>query len=142
MERPLTADLRSSSPLRALPARLTLPGELTANLGYDAVGTSREHGEQIMKSLPRIGCVFADARRWWWIVPSGSHIDVTWPPCTEYAVDACLTDPSWTGRPRPSGPTLIHRPDGDSPYTPPIPLYFMTCRLAGIAPHWSLGAAS
>jgi hypothetical protein len=135
------------------PDRLPLPGELTASLGYDAVGTTREHGERIMKCLPRVGCVFADDLRWWWIVPAGSHIGVTWPPATSYAVEArvgpygdpaahgCRRDPSWSG-PRPGRPRLIHHPDGDSPYTPPIPLYFLACRLAGSTPHWSLGVGA
>ncbi|MFE9997605.1 hypothetical protein [Streptomyces avermitilis] len=127
------------------PQRISLPVELPAGLGYDAVGTSPEHGERIMECLPRIGCVFGDDLRWWWIVPSGSHVGVTWPSCTTYAIGAYLADPSWTrasGRPRPGGPRLIHRPDGNSPYTPPIPLYFLICRLAGISPSWSLGAVS
>ncbi|MFC3574671.1 hypothetical protein ACFOZ0_15585 [Streptomyces yaanensis] len=114
------------------------------------MGTPREHGERIMNCLPRVGCVFADDLRWWWIVPAGSHIGITWPPSTSYAVhgyvgphggpetDTQLSDPSWSG-PRPGSPLLIHRPGGDSPYTPPIPLYFLACRLAGITPHWSLG---
>lgn len=126
------------------PARLVIPAELSAGLGYDAVGTSREHGERIMDCLPRVGCVFADADRWWWIVPSGSHIGVTWPHTTSYAVGARLAEPSWTRafrRSRTDRPRLIHSPEGDSPYTPPIPLYFITCRLAGSTPSWSLGAA-
>ncbi|MPY61294.1 hypothetical protein [Streptomyces spongiae] len=127
------------------PARLALPVGLSAALGYDAVGTSREHGERIMRCLPRVGCVFADDERWWWIVPSGSHIGVTWPAGTRYAVGARVAEPSWTRtrpNPRPGGPRLIHGPDGDSPYTPPIPLYFLICRLVGSPPLWSLGSAN
>lgn len=126
------------------PGRLMIPAELFPSLGYDAVGTSREHGERIMDCLPRVGCVFADDERWWWIVPSGSHIGVTWPSSARYAIGARLADPSWTrarGRSRAEHPRLIHTPEGDSPYTPPIPLYFITCRLAGSVPRWSLGAA-
>ncbi|MET8633998.1 hypothetical protein ACWEQ2_33630 [Streptomyces sp. NPDC004096] len=152
--------LRASEPLphpsaSVLPRpalRLALPHELTAALGYDAVGLPREHGERVMASLPRVGCVFADDLRWWWIVPAGSDIGVTWPATTSYAIGAylgpavpeagsCLADPSWSG-PRPDRPALIHRPAGDSPYTPPIPLYFLACRLAGSAPHWSPGAGA
>ncbi|WP_330287097.1 hypothetical protein [Streptomyces sp. NBC_00576] len=122
--------------------RLVLPARLTAGLGCDAVGTPREHGQRIMDSLPRVGCVFADDQRWWWIVPSGSHLGVTWPPSTRYVVGAQLADPSWT-RTRPASPSarprLIHSPEGDSPYTPPIPLYVVACRLAGSVPSWSLG---
>ncbi|ELP67493.1 hypothetical protein ACKI1I_16335 [Streptomyces turgidiscabies] len=121
---------------------LVLPARLTAGLGCDAVGTPREHGRQIMDSLPRVGCVFADDQCWWWIVPSGSHIGVTWPPGTRYVVGAQLADPSWT-RTRPASPSarprLIHSPEGDSPYTPPIPLYVLACRLAGSVPSWSPG---
>ncbi|MDQ0948889.1 hypothetical protein QFZ24_002812 [Streptomyces phaeochromogenes] len=128
--------------------RLVIPAQLRAGLGCDAVTTSREHGERIMNSLPRVGCVFADdfegEERWWWIVPSGSHIGVTWPPSTTYTVGAHLADPSWTRArrgPWADRPRLIHSPAGGSPYTPPIPLYFLTCRLAGSVPSWSLGAA-
>ncbi|KPH99291.1 hypothetical protein OK074_6103 [Actinobacteria bacterium OK074] len=122
--------------------RLVLPVEPPAGPGYDAVGTSSEHGERIMACLPRVGCVFADDRRWWWIVPSGSHIGVEWPPGTTYLVGADLADPSWTGgrTPESGRPHLIHRPADDSPYTPPIPLYFLTCRLAGATPQWTPGA--
>jgi hypothetical protein len=132
-----------TAPPHESPARLAIPAELSAGLGYDAVGTSPEHGQRIMDCLPRVGCVFADDERWWWIVPSGSHIGVTWPASTSYAVGARLADPSWTRsllRSRSARPRLIHRPEGDSPYTPPIPLYFLTCRLAGSTPSWSLGA--
>ncbi|MFF3904715.1 hypothetical protein ACFYZJ_01660 [Streptomyces sp. NPDC001848] len=132
------------------PGRLPLPEGLTAALGYDAVGIPKGHGERIMNCLPRVGCVFADDLRWWWIVPAGSDTGVTWPPTTSYAVDARLVpgavaharrDPSWSG-PRPGRPRLIHRPDGDSPYTPPIPLYFLACRLVGSTPHWSPGVGA
>nr|WP_168533307.1 hypothetical protein [Streptomyces sp. RPA4-2]QIY67194.1 hypothetical protein HEP85_04215 [Streptomyces sp. RPA4-2] len=121
---------------------MVIPAELSPSLGCDAVGTSREHGERIMDCLPRVGCVFADDERWWWIVPSGSHLGVTWPSSTRYVIGARLADPSWTRvlrRARSGRPRLIHRPEGESPYTPPIPLYFLTCRLAGSAPRWSLG---
>ncbi|MER6352686.1 hypothetical protein ABT186_12760 [Streptomyces sp. NPDC001634] len=149
---PSLPSLPSTGLLPARPGRLALPEELTAALGYDAVGTPREHGERIMNCLPRVGCVFADDLRWWWIVPSGSDIGVTWPTSTSYAVGAYVGayggpatdagfDPSWSG-PRPGPPLLIHRPDGDSPYTPPIPLYFLACCLAGSTPRWSLGVGA
>ncbi|MFH8441949.1 hypothetical protein ACH4D3_12045 [Streptomyces sp. NPDC018026] len=120
------------------PAPLSLPAGLRAELGHDAVGTSASHGEHILARLPRAGCVFADEGRWWWIVPAGSDIGIAWPSGTHYAVG----DPSWT-RPRPdggrpAGPQLVHGPDGDSPYTAPLPLYFLACGLAGVAPRWSL----
>lgn len=125
------------------PGRLVLPARMTTGLGCDAVGLPREHGQRIMDSLPRVGCVFADDQRWWWIVPSGSHLGVVWPPSIRYVVGAQLADPSWTRtRPVPPSarPRLIHSPEGDSPYTPPIPLYVLACRLAGSVPSWSLGA--
>ncbi|GAA2586266.1 hypothetical protein GCM10010424_36570 [Streptomyces lienomycini] len=119
------------------PAPLPLPAGLRAGLGHDAVGIRAEHGERILARLPRAGCVFADEERWWWIVPAGSDVGLTWPPGVHYAVG----DPSWT-RPRPAdrppGPRLVHGPDGDSPYTAPIPLYFLVCRLTGVPPRWSV----
>ncbi|RSN59801.1 hypothetical protein DMH12_09770 [Streptomyces sp. WAC 04229] len=118
------------------PAPLSLPAGLRTGLGHDAVGTSPDHGERILARLPRAGCVFADQERWWWIVPSGSDIGVAWPPGALYVSG----DPSWT-RARtetpPSGPRMVHGPDGDSPYTAPIPLYFLVCRLTGATPRWS-----
>ncbi|MEV0221644.1 hypothetical protein [Streptomyces sp. NPDC050704] len=146
MERQHVLDLRppaSATPPPEHPVRLVLPARLRTGLGCDAVGTPRDHGERIMDCLPRVGCVFADDERWWWIVPAGSQIGVSWPSGTRYAVGARLADPSWTRAlrgPRAGRPRLIHSPDGDSPYTPPIPLYFLACRLAGSVPRWSLGA--
>src|SRR5688500_7749966 len=105
MELQHTADLCAYSasvppPREPRPRRLALPVGMPATLGYDAVGTSPEYGERIMSRLPRVGCVFADDEWWWWIVPSGSHIGVTWPTGTHYAVGARLVGPSWT----PAGP--------------------------------------
>ncbi|MCQ8834318.1 hypothetical protein [Streptomyces malaysiensis] len=119
--------------------RLRIPEDLPTRLGYDAVGMPADIGRRVMKCLPRIGCVFADDQRWWWIVPSGSHIDVTWPAFTSYAVGAHMADLGGGCTARFRHPRLIHHPQGDSPYTPPIPLYFMTCHIAGIRPHWSPG---
>jgi hypothetical protein len=151
LRRSPTSDRRpptSATLLSELPGRLVIPAQLRTGLGCDAVGTSREHGERILDCLPRVGCVFADDsdgdERWWWIVPSGSQIGVTWPSSTTYTVGARLADPSWTRAlrgPFADRPRLIHSPVGDSPYTPPIPLYFLPCRLAGSVPRWSLGAA-
>ncbi|MGW1540665.1 hypothetical protein ACWCPM_10535 [Streptomyces sp. NPDC002309] len=108
------------------------------------MGTSPAHGESILEALPRVGCVFTDDRHWWWVVPSGSHLGITWPPSTTYVIGARMGDPSWTAsRPRPgtSNPRLLHAPVDGSPYTPPLPLYFLTCRLTGSSPRWSLGEA-
>ncbi|GAA2459456.1 hypothetical protein [Streptomyces glaucus] len=148
MHRPHTPDLGSPRPVPdpdGRCGRLPLPPHLSASLGYDAVGTPRELGGRIMERLPRVGCVFADDLRWWWIVPAGSQIGVTWPPSTGYAVGAHLADPSWTStrpKPGPGRPHLIHAPEAGEPYTPPIPLYLVICRLTGSAPRWSLSAAS
>ncbi|MDX3451050.1 hypothetical protein PV396_03655 [Streptomyces sp. ME02-8801-2C] len=140
---PSTKPPREQHAHLAHPGPLVLPARLAAGLGCDAVGTPREYGRRIMDALPRVGCVFADDQRWWWIVPSGSHLGVTWPPGVRYVIGAQLADPSWTGT-RPVSPSvrprLLHSPEGDSPYTPPIPLYVLTCRLAGSDPSWSLGA--
>ncbi|WAP59615.1 hypothetical protein [Streptomyces sp. S465] len=122
--------------------RLRIPDGLPTRLGYDAVGMPADIGRRVMRSLPRIGCVFADDQRWWWIVPSGSHIDVAWPPFTSYAVGACVTDRGAGRLVRSRHPRLVHHPQDDSPYTPPIPLYFMTCHIAGIRPRWSPGDAT
>jgi len=130
---------------RVSSGRLVIPAPLRASLGYDAVGMPREHGERILDRLQRVGCIFADARRWWWIVPAGSHIGVIWPPSISYAIGAQVADPSWTStRPKPGRehPRLIHSPETGQPYTPPIPLYFLTCRVAGSPPLWSLDAAN
>ncbi len=115
--------------------RLPIPAELPTSLGYDAVGMPEEYGRRVMDSLSRVGCVYADDQRWWWIVPAGSDIDVTWPPFTRYALGGYLPG---TAQARPARPRLIHHPRGGSPYTPPIPLYVITCHIAGIAPRWSL----
>jgi hypothetical protein len=110
--------------------RLAIPSDLPVPLGCDAVGMPAEHGQRIIDALPRTGCVFADDRRWWWIVPSGSHIGVVWPGFTRYAVGARVAAPLDRGSGRFSHcPRLIHRAD-DSPYTPPLPLYFVARHIA------------
>ncbi|GEC05604.1 hypothetical protein SSP24_32590 [Streptomyces spinoverrucosus] len=140
---PRSAATLHPAPVRQDHPRLPIPPHLATSLGHDAVGTPVEHGESILNALPRVGCVFGDDRHWWWIVPAGSHIGITWPPSTTYAIGAGMRDPSWTAtRPKPGTdhPRLIHSPMDGSPYTPPIPLYFLTCRLTGSNPSWSLGA--
>ncbi|GAA3486686.1 MULTISPECIES: hypothetical protein [Streptomyces] len=114
------------------PARLPLPPTLDHTpLGCDAVGLPARHGQRLLRQLPRPGCVFADGRGdeelWWWIVPSGSDLGVPWPEPARYAAGAYVAAP----RTR-----LVHRPEGPAPYTPPIPLYLMVCRLAGTTPVW------
>ncbi|MFI8195023.1 hypothetical protein ACIF6K_00580 [Streptomyces sp. NPDC085942] len=108
--------------------RLALPGSMSVSLGCDAVGVPARHGFRLMSHLPRTGCVFADADRWWWIVPAGSDLELDWPEQVTYARDADVPG----GRPR-----LIHSPDAPTPYTPPIPLFLMVCQLTGVAPRWS-----
>ncbi|KUL64375.1 MULTISPECIES: hypothetical protein [Streptomyces] len=130
---PEAPSLSAPNRWRGHSGRLRLPDGLPARLGYDAVGMPADIGRRVMKCLPRIGCVFSGDQRWWWIVPSGSHIDVAWPSFTSYAVGAHMADLSACSR----LPRLVHHPQDDSPYTPPIPLYFMTCHIAGIRPHWS-----
>ncbi|MFI6346077.1 hypothetical protein [Streptomyces sp. NPDC050560] len=110
--------------------RLPLPQGAPAALGYDAVGIPQDDAARVMRRLSpsRAGCVFSLGELWWWIVPAGSHIDIAWPESTTYSVDAYV----------PSGPRprLVHRPDGDSPYTSPILLYIVTCQIAGTMPSW------
>ncbi|MEU8504021.1 hypothetical protein AB0C40_04670 [Streptomyces brevispora] len=108
--------------------QLPLPSAFSASLGYDAVGVPARYGFRLMSHLPRTGCVFDDGERWWWIVPSGSDLDLNWPAQTAYAQGAYVP----AVRPR-----LIHQPDSRTPYTPPIPLYLMVCQVAGVTPSWA-----
>ncbi|MFC8794525.1 hypothetical protein [Streptomyces cinereoruber] len=108
--------------------RLAVPTDLYPGLGRDAVGLPARFGFKVLSRLPANGCVYADSDWWWWLVPAGSDLDLTWPLPSCYAPGAEIPD----RRPR-----LIHHPDGTSPYTPPIPLYLLTCQLTGIAPSWS-----
>ncbi|MEV4330929.1 hypothetical protein AB0K02_10350 [Streptomyces sp. NPDC049597] len=107
--------------------RLVLPDSLPAALGGDAVGVPARFGFRLLGRTPRPGCVFADSRWWWWIVPAGSDLDLLWPLPAHYARGA------WVPGDR---PRLIRGPDGLSPYTPPLPLYLMACQLTGAAPRW------
>ncbi|QNE73730.1 hypothetical protein F0344_03090 [Streptomyces finlayi] len=108
--------------------RLSLPPALSASLGCDAVGVPTRYGFRLMSHLPRTGCVFADADRWWWIVPAGSDLDLDWPEQVTYAPGAFVP----SVRPR-----LIHTPDSRTPYTPPIPLFLMVCQVTGVTPSWA-----
>lgn len=110
--------------------RLTVPDGMTAPLGCDAVSAPARLGPLLMPRLPRMGCVYADETRWWWLVPSDSDYALEWPAPAQYAAGAVLAD-------SPHLPDLIHRPDGTLPYTPPIPLYLALCRLTGTTPTWS-----
>ncbi|MFF9341213.1 MULTISPECIES: hypothetical protein [unclassified Streptomyces] len=107
--------------------RLAVPVGLNTGLGCDAVGVPARFGFKILSRLPAKGCVYADTDWWWWLVPAGSDLDLVWPLPACYAPGAEIPDRS---------PRLVHHPDGTSPYTPPIPLYLLTCQLTGIAPAW------
>ncbi|MFE0643979.1 hypothetical protein ACFW2Y_20540 [Streptomyces sp. NPDC058877] len=107
--------------------RLAVPVGLHTGLGCDAVGVPARFGFKILSRLPAKGCVYADSDWWWWLVPAGSDLDLVWPLPACYAPGAEIPD---------RGPRLIHRPDGTSPYTPPIPLYLLACQLTGTAPAW------
>ncbi|MEU6401887.1 hypothetical protein [Streptomyces sp. NPDC046985] len=114
------------------PRRLPLPEGMTVPLGFDAVAAPARLGPLVMPRLPRVGCVYADETHWWWIVPSDSDYALRWPSPAHYATGAVLT-----GMPDSAPPALLHRPDGTIPYTPPIPLYLVLCRVTGTTPAWS-----
>lgn len=109
--------------------RLIVPAGFRTSLGCDAVGVPARYGFRILSRLPSKGCVYADTDWWWWLVPTGSDLELTWPMPACYAPGAEIPD----RRPR-----LVHRPDGTSPYTPPIPLYLLSCQLTGTSPSWTL----
>ncbi|WP_237773566.1 MULTISPECIES: hypothetical protein [Streptomyces] len=112
------------------PQRLDLPEGMTQPLGCDAVAVPAALGPGLMDRLPRVGCVYEDGPRWWWIVPADSDVAMEWPAPVSYSAGAVVRD-AWRR------PVLINRPDGDVPYTPPIPLYLALCRVTGNAPEWS-----
>ncbi|WP_328393656.1 hypothetical protein OHS70_03900 [Streptomyces sp. NBC_00390] len=107
--------------------RLRVPSGIPVTLGCDAVGVPARYGFRLLARLPRNGCVFADSHWWWWIVPAGSDLGLTWPLPSHYARGARVPATS---------PRLVGPSDNSSPYTPPIPLYLMTCQLTGTAPLW------
>lgn len=119
---------RRSAP--AAPLKLAIPPGMKTSLGCDAVGVPEVYGRRIMARLPRVGCVYADAGLWWWVVPAGSDIALEWPMPSYYSPGALLPESE-------KQPKLIHLPDSAVPYTPPIPLYLAMCRLTGTAPAWS-----
>ncbi len=61
-------------------------------------------------------------------MPAESDHGLLWPQPAQYVPGVYVP----ATRPR-----LIHSPEGSSPYTPPIPLYLMACRIADTAPAWS-----
>ncbi|MFD6419976.1 hypothetical protein [Streptomyces sp. NPDC060194] len=121
--------------------RLDIPPSLGTSLGCDAVGVPARLAPRLMKRLPQVGCVFADPTHWWWIVPGGSDIETDWPAPTRYASDVRVpaAAPGAVSAQRPPALRLVHRPAGRtaSAYTPPLPLYFVVCQLAGTTPSWS-----
>ncbi|MEW2517147.1 hypothetical protein [Actinacidiphila alni] len=116
--------------------RIAVPtvGGFPPGLGCDVVETSAEHGLRILDCLPSSGCVLARGRQWSWIVPTGSDIDVQWPPATRYLPDAAVLVSAY--EPRAAGAThsLVHLPDQGVPYTHPILLYFAACCISGVQP--------
>ena len=112
------------------PRRLELPPGMRTQLGCDAVGIPEDFSHRIMTRLPRVGCVYADQGLWWWVVPAGSDVALEWPMPSYYSPGALLPETD-------AAPILLHCPDGDAPYTPPIPLYLALCRLTGTTPAWS-----
>ncbi|MEU1019966.1 hypothetical protein ABZ383_24550 [Streptomyces sp. NPDC005900] len=122
---------RHAGDLPPPPVRLDLPAGMTEPLGCDAVAVPASLGPRLMSRLPRVGCVYEDGPRWWWIVPADSDVAMEWPAPVAYSAGAVVRD----GGHRP--PVLINRPEGDVPYTPPIPLYLALCRATGTTPGWS-----
>jgi hypothetical protein len=119
------------------PKRLDVPAVLRTSLGYDAVGLPDQHGHRVMDLLPRVGCVFADRERWWWIVPSQSDVGVHWPSMARYSVGAFVADSSEKADDaRRKHPRLIHWPTDTVPYTHPLMLYMAVCTIAGTRPAW------
>ncbi|MER6461814.1 hypothetical protein ACWC4D_01135 [Streptomyces sp. NPDC001288] len=107
--------------------RHPVPEGMTTPLGCDAVAVPARLGPLVIPRLPRVGCVYADGTRWWWIVPSDSDYALSWPAPAHYS----------PGAPLPGAARLIHRSAGTVPYTPPIPLYLALCRVTGTTPEWS-----
>lgn len=129
--------LRPYAPVRAVlraprRERLRLPTDTPAPLGYDAVGVAAGLGPRIARALPRMGCVFGDAQRWWWVVPVQSDRGLTWPAAVDYAVGGAVPVP----RNAHAGPRLAHHPEDGVPYTHPIVLYIALCTTLGIRPDW------
>ncbi|TPQ21934.1 hypothetical protein [Streptomyces sporangiiformans] len=112
------------------PQQLAVPEGMQVPLGCDAVAVPARFGPLLMPRLPRVGCVYADGTQWWWLVPSDSDVSLEWPAPAHYATGAVVHD-------APRQPDLIHKPDSEIPYTPPIPLYLALCRIMGAAPSWS-----
>lgn len=108
--------------------------------GCDVVETSAEHGVRILGFLPDSGCVLARGRRWSWIVPHGSDVDVDWPRIVTYFSDAAVLVPSSGLRAwHPGTHSVVHRSHRGVPYTHPILLYFAACCVAGVRPALTAG---
>ncbi|MFI1352073.1 hypothetical protein ACH4TV_00575 [Streptomyces sp. NPDC020898] len=124
--------IRTKRALRSprTPLHLPIPDGMTAPLGYDAVSVPARFGPRVLPRLPRLGCVYADADHWWWLVPADSDYALEWPAPAHYATGAVVLD-------APCVPPLLHRPDDTLPYTPPIPLYLALCQVTGTTPTWS-----
>ena len=113
--------------------QLPVPAGLQAPLGHDAVGVDARYGEQIKRSLPRVGCIYAQRDTWWWLVPGQAEIGLDWTPVGEYAIGARICPEDGSGR----LPHLLHLPRGTVPYTHPLLLYIAACRAVGVEPTWT-----
>ncbi|MER7170439.1 hypothetical protein [Streptomyces mesophilus] len=127
--RAMTLDRLTSLARRLSDIPLPLPEGMQTRLGCDAVGMPAEIGRQVMSRMNRVGCVYAAGDRWWWIVPSHSQQSLDWPEPVRYAARALVPA-------SPGGAQLIHLPQRDAPYTPPIPLYLTLCRITRTVPVW------
>lgn len=125
--------------------RVPVPPGFPSGTRCDVVETSARDGLRILGRLPGAGCVLARGDRWSWIVPTGSDVDVGWPPVARYLVDAAVLVPSHDagrggggdgggGEPGGGGHEVVHVSGHRAPYTHPILLYFATCCVAGTTP--------
>lgn len=121
--------------------RVPVPPGFPSGTRCDVVETSARDGLRILGRLPGAGCVLARGDRWSWIVPTGSDVDVAWPPVARYLVDAAVLVPSHdaasggSGGGEPGGGhEVVHVSGHRAPYTHPILLYFATCCVAGTPP--------
>lgn len=115
------------------PLRLPVPQGFNAPLGHDAVGVDAAYGERIRRSLPRVGCIYAQRGTWWWLVPAQAEIGLDWRPVADYSVGALIAPERGDG----DLPRLLHLPKDTVPYTHPLLLYIAACRAVGVEPVWS-----
>ena len=99
---------RQRQVLRTAPLRLAVPDGMTAPLGCDAVAVPEACGRAMVARLPRMGCVYADDDRWWWIVPSDSDVALEWPAPASYTTGALVSGRAARARTHP--PARRQRP--------------------------------